>query len=93
MCSVSDIMEGVSRGELYGSYGHRKDFSPDSGRLDLDFSYWNNDRNLQREAFAHFFEAYMGADEARIEVLNNHFPNADAKYREIIEFMRIEVRS
>lgn len=60
--SFSDLIDAVTGGRLHGAYGHSRE-------------YWNEDGNLQAEAFAHFFEASMGSEGKR-ELLETFFPSA-----------------
>ena len=58
--AVSDIMEGVTMGNVRGVSGHGKD-------------YWN-DASITSEAFAHMFEAEFDSD--RKAEMKKYFPNA-----------------
>lgn len=76
--SFSDLIDATTNGELYGRYGHSRE-------------YWQRSGNLQAEAFAHFFEASMG-DGWKLELLSNLFPTAFAIFREKIESILPEER-
>lgn len=67
--SVSDIMQGISLGNIQGVAGH----SP---------GYWNNPQRLSSEAFAHMFEAQF--DSVRYTELKKYFPNALMKFEELL---------
>ena len=69
--SVSDLIDGLTEGEISGGYSHHRD-------------YWKKSGNLPKEAFAHFFEASMGGGE-KLNYLSNMFPNAYKSFLEIIE--------
>lgn len=45
------------------------------------------DRNLQAEAFAHFFEASMG-EQDKLEFLSNFFPTAFGIFSSMIDSIR-----
>lgn len=73
--SISDIMEGLTDGRVRGACGH----------LAQDNNYWKNDKYaVCNEAFAHFFEASMGAPGNRLKYIKTVFPSAYAKYQEMI---------
>lgn len=69
--SASDLIDAVTGGQLYGRYGHPRE-------------YWQRPGNLQAEAFAHFFEASMGGG-AKRDLLSNLFPTAFGRFTEMIE--------
>lgn len=69
--STSDLIDAVTGGQLYGRYGHSRE-------------YWQYPGNLQAEAFAHFFEASMGGG-GKKDLLSNLFPTAFGKFSEMIE--------
>jgi len=49
--SISDILEGVTNGQLSGAYGHKAS----------SHNYWKQEKyRVCNETFAHFFEASMG---------------------------------
>ena len=73
--SISDIMEGLTDGKIRGACGH----------LAQDKDYWKSDKYaVCNEAFAHFFEASMGAGGNRLKYIKTVFPSAYAKYQEMI---------
>ena len=76
--SFSDLIDATTNGELYGRYGHSRE-------------YWQRPGNLQAEAFAHFFEASMGGG-WKLELLSNLFPTAFAIFRDKIESILPEER-
>lgn len=70
--SVSDILEGLTDGRISGGCGHGKE-------------YWKEDEFVVcNEAFAHFFEASMGASPNRLKYITIVFPEAYNKYLEMI---------
>lgn len=69
--SFSDLIDGLTKGEIHGIYSHPRD-------------YWKKSGSLPKEAFAHFFEASMGGGE-KLNLLSNMFPNAYKSFLEIIE--------
>lgn len=70
--SVSDILEGITDGRISGGCGHGKE-------------YWKEDEFVVcNEAFAHFFEASMGASPNRLKYIKIVFPEAYNKYLEMI---------
>ena len=83
--SFSDLIDATTNGQLYGSYGHSRE-------------YWTRSGNLQAEAFAHFFEASMGSEE-KLEMLAHFFPTSYDVFSALIEsiqphqFVRILERS
>ena len=72
--SFSDLIDATTNGQLYGSYGHSR-------------NYWTRPGNLQAEAFAHFFEASMG-DQGKFELLSNFFPTAFGIFSSMIDSIR-----
>ena len=78
--SVSDILEGITDGKITGGAGHEKD-------------YWKNDKFIVcNEAFAHFFEASMGASSSRCKYIKSVFPDAYSKYLEMIRPFTVKER-
>lgn len=69
--SFQDLLEGTTNGVISVGWGHGKD-------------YWTRPGNLQAEAFAHFFEASMGAPD-KLATFTRYFPTAFAKFSEMIE--------
>lgn len=70
--SFSDLIDAITNGELHGRFAHSRD-------------YWKRPGNLQAEAFAHFFEASMGGDEKKYNLLTNMFQNAFRVFEEKID--------
>lgn len=69
--AVSDILDGLSKGNIHGVAGH-------------DLEYWaKNADAVYSEAFAHMFEAQF--DEVRYNQMKTYFPNALKKFEDIIE--------
>lgn len=71
--SVSDLVEGLSKGKIRGGYGH----------MDDDPKYWDDKYAVCNEAFAHFFEASMG-DKERLSKIKESFPNGYNYYLKMI---------
>lgn len=61
--SVSDISSIITRGKCKGKYGHNEDYND---KVNV----------LEKEAFAHFFEAYTRNDVKKLNILEQMFPNA-----------------
>lgn len=61
--SISDLCSAISKGKCVGRYGH-------------DEAYWNKPHKLEREAFAHFFEALSRNDVKKLTRLKEMFPTA-----------------
>lgn len=72
--SFSDLIDATTGGQLSGRYGHSRD-------------YWQQDGNLQAEAFAHFFEASMGGG-WKLELLSNMFPTAFGIFSEMMDSLQ-----
>ena len=62
--AVSDILEGISKGNVRGISGH----------LRGNPHYWDDDSTICSEAFAHMFEAQF--DTVRYKEMQKYFPNA-----------------
>lgn len=67
--AVSDILQGLSKGNIQGIAGHRP-------------GYWKDDSVICEEAFAHMFEAQF--DDVRYAEMKKYFPNALAKFESIL---------
>lgn len=63
--SFQDLLEGSTNGNLSFYWGHNRP----------GHNYWARSGNLEAEAFAHFFEASMGAQD-KLELLTLWFPRA-----------------
>lgn len=61
--SISDIFGAVTQNVIVGRYRHDKD-------------YWKRNGALERETFAHFFEATMRNDKYKLEIIQNTMHNA-----------------
>lgn len=71
MHSLSDLLGGLSGGEIQGKYLH----SPD---------YWARSSSLiYKEAIAHFFEASMGAEDKQ-KVFSQYFPRAQTVFYDML---------
>ena len=70
--AVSDLLGGLTEGRMEGTYAHRD-------------NYWEEDGSIEREAFAHFFEASMSENqESRLEPLRRYFPESYEVFREML---------
>ena len=67
--SVSDILGGLSKNRCMGSYGHRT-------------AYWSNHGAVEKEAFAHMFEAQFSAD--KYALMQKYFPAALAEFERLL---------
>lgn len=72
--SFQDLLEGSTNGNLSFYWGHNRPGD----------NYWEREGNLEAEAFAHFFEASMGAPD-KLELLTFWFPRATAVFFNMIE--------
>lgn len=68
--SLSDLIDGISKGKCSGNYGHRR-------------SYWKNPGALEKEAFAHMFEASF--DSGKYALMKQYFPNALAAFEQMLK--------
>lgn len=59
--AVSDLLGGLTRGNIKGCAGHMPD-------------YWNDPNNIASEAFAHMFEAQF--DKTRYNEMKKYFPES-----------------
>jgi hypothetical protein len=65
--------------DLFGAMG----LPPSPGRWGHDRSYWQSDpKNLNQEAFAHFFEAQF--DNERLEAMRKYFPCASKEFDRLL---------
>ncbi len=72
---VSDLIDGLTRGEIRGPYGHT---------IEGDNSYWLNAGNpLVDEAIAHLFEVYMNGGE-KYQIFKRYFPSAMQYFEDYI---------
>lgn len=70
--SISDILGGITQNKCKGKYSH-------------EVKYWETPHKLEREAFAHFYEAYARNDADKIEMLSQMFPEATRIFTELLE--------
>lgn len=68
--SLSDLLDGISKGKCIGMYGHKR-------------SYWSNQGALETEAFAHMFEASF--DSNKYALMKQYFPNALAEFEQMLK--------
>ena len=72
--SFQDLLEGCTNGTLSFYWGHNRP----------GYSYWERPGNLEAEAFAHFFEAAMGAPD-KLELLTLWFPRAATVFFDMLD--------
>jgi len=72
--SFQDLLDATTGGVISAGWGHSRE-------------YWNHSGNLQAEAFAHFFEASMGAPD-KLEIFNRYFPTAFAVFSDMIDSIK-----
>lgn len=72
--SFQDLLEGSTNGNLSFYWGHNRP----------DYNYWAREGSLEAEAFAHFFEASMGAPD-KLEILTLWFPRATTVFFNMID--------
>ena len=70
--AVSDIISGITRNKCHGKYVHTNE-------------YWNRKYKLEKETFAHFYEAYARNDIDKIKILSETFPNAVKEFMKLLE--------
>ena len=68
--AVSDILEGLTKGQLAGysleTYGHMR---PNN------LNYWDSLFAIESEVIAHMFEA-LGSSGVRLQAMHEHFPTS-----------------
>ncbi len=69
--SLSDLLDGLTAGEISGFWGH-------------DRAEWNKPGTIEKEAFAHFFEASMGGGKKLAE-LKRVFPESFTVFNQIVD--------
>ena len=72
--SFQDLLEGSTNGNLSFYWGHNRP----------GCDYWARPGNLEAEAFAHFFEAAMGAPD-KLELLTLWFPRATTVFFNMLD--------
>lgn len=70
--SISDICGGLTYNKCVGRYMHKKE-------------YWKKAYALEKEAFAHFFEAYARNDIEKISAIRQVFPLAEKEFIRLLE--------
>lgn len=70
--AISDMAGGLTGNRCRGRYGH-------------ETGYWDRDNALEKEAFAHFFEAYARNDVEKIDILSQIFPSAREEFLKLLE--------
>lgn len=74
--SVSDIIGGLTNNKCVGKYGHFKK------------DYWNKPHKLEKEAFAHFYEATIRNDTEKLERIKYVFPNAYKEFEKVVASLK-----
>ncbi len=70
--SVSDLLGGLTGNKCRGGYGHSA-------------AYWEQKKDgIEREAFAHFYEASLSGDKQKTGIIKDFFPSAFRKYEEMV---------
>lgn len=67
---VSDLLTGLSKYEIVGTWKHEKEYY--------------TKHKLENEAFAHFFEAGMAADDTKLKYIKQVFPTAFKEYQKML---------
>ncbi len=67
---ISDLLKGLSDGDIRGPYGH-------------DDDYYNMS-HIENEAFAHFFEAGMCTDSTKLDYIKEVFPTAYDEFHQML---------
>lgn len=70
--SVSDLIGGITNNQCVGNYCHQAE-------------YWKQANRLEKEAFAHFYEATLRNDLEKLEAIKEIFPNAYDMFEKILE--------
>ena len=71
--SVADIFGGVTKNEISNvKFGHSEE-------------YWQRLGSLERETFAHFFEATIRNDKFKLDNFKNIFPNAYKEFERMLK--------
>ncbi|OOM72905.1 phage Mu protein F like protein [Clostridium puniceum] len=71
--SVADIFGGVTKNKISNvRFGHSEE-------------YWERSGALERETFAHFFEATIRNDKFKLENFKNIFPNAYKEFKRMLK--------
>lgn len=68
--SLSDLMDGISKGKCSGMYGHKR-------------AYWTYAGALEKEAFAHMYEAMFDND--KYALMKQYFPKALAEFESMLK--------
>lgn len=71
--SISDIIDGITHGQITGSASHTR----------VNPMYWEDKGNLEREAFAHMYEACF--DEQKIKYMHTYFPKSFREFKNILK--------
>ena len=70
--SISDLVGGLTNNECVGGHGHKTE-------------YWAVPYKLEREAFAHFYEATARNDTEKLDAIKAMFPSAYAEFERMVD--------
>ena len=70
--AISDIFDGVTKGQISGRYGH----SSKPG-------YWQRTGALESETFAHMFQSLFNPEDYAL--MKKYLPNALAEFEKMLE--------
>lgn len=70
LSSISDLMGGLSKNKACGKWGHST-------------RYWSRPGSVEKEAFAHLFEALFNPD--RYALMQKYFPSALAEFERLLK--------
>ena len=70
LSSISDLMGGLSKNKARGKWGHST-------------RYWSRPGSVEKEAFAHLFEALFNPD--RYALMQKYFPSALAEFERVLK--------
>ncbi len=70
--AISDIVGGLTQNKCVGDYSHK-------------VKYWENPFALEREAFAHFYEAFARNDAIKTNAMQEMFPTATQEFFNLLE--------
>lgn len=68
---ISDLAKGITEGKSCGGWSHSDDYY--------------TEKSIEKEAFAHFFEAGMAADSTKLDYIKEVFPEAYEEYQQMLK--------
>lgn len=71
-CGVSDIINGMTKGEVDFGYGH------------YNGNYWNKPYKLQKETFAQYGRIYFESNKETVKMIQEIFPETTSQINKII---------